>query len=103
MPLLTSEKQFTVPASASRTPKCTQDVINIPSKTSMSLVASYPRLQDEGEKAYSRLRPSRFLGYVFGACACNRYQALFPPPSGPEYEANSPPTIGFLTICYWNK
>ena len=28
-----------------------------------------------------------FLGVV-GACACNRYQALFPPPSGLVYEAS---------------
>ena len=28
-----------------------------------------------------------FLGVV-GACACNGYQALFPPPFGPGYEAS---------------
>ena len=49
--------------------------------------ASYPRPREEGEKAYSRLRYPRFLGVV-GACTCSRYQALFPPPSGPGYEAN---------------
>ena len=36
-----------------------------------------------------------FLGVV-GACACNRYQALLPPPSGPGYEARSKIKINVL-------
>ena len=39
--------------------------------------------REESEKAFA----AGFLG-VIGACACSRYQALFPPPFGPGYEAS---------------
>ena len=40
-----------------------------------------PYAREESEKAYSHLRHPTFLGGV----ACNRYQALFLPPSRPGY------------------
>ena len=44
-------------------------------------VASYPRPREEGEnKAYDHLWDPRFSWSTVGTYACNRYQALSPPP-----------------------
>ena len=47
---------------------------------------SYPRRERRAKKRTIVHGTPGFLGVV-GACACNRYQALFSPPSGPGYEA----------------
>ena len=49
----------------------------------------------EGEKRTVVCGTPGFLGVV-GACACNSYQALFPPPSGPGYEASSWLVRGYM-------
>ena len=61
-------------------------------------IASYPRRERRGKKRTVVLGTPDFL-VVVCACVCNRYQALFPPPSGPGYEAREVGTyiiISFL-------
>ena len=51
-------------------------------------ITLYPRRGRRVKKHTVVCGTPAFLGVV-GACACNRYQALSPPPSGPGYEANN--------------
>ena len=58
-------------------------------------IASYPRRERRTKKRIVVRGTPGFLGVV-GACVCNRYQALFAPPSWPGYEAREVGTYIYI-------